>query len=602
MIRLIKIEEQKIDDEIACTVRHVEPSSEEPVYSALSYVWGHAEANKEIRLRRDTSEAWEAFALHENLWRFLNFAWKKKHFDRWYWTDFICLDQTSHEEKEYWIPRMGKIYHHAERVVAWLDLEHIGDQLLLARDELKKMGERGRLDESWLLEHEASREAAEDVRKATYWSRIWIMQEVVSAQLVICLVGNMEVDNITLGRMVAFPENHHARTWERLHEDMNYDPCWWAKVGTDAVNIRWSDDERLKKVDLWRLLSLVTRDEYGYTNRQDLIYGILGLAATHPDGTNPVEHIKVDIKRRPVFVIMDALLESYPVRGCDWDSQRYKHAVYLLLREVDIPEVNIQTKKSVFEVLQQYMDDIKTTERHKDLARLLLLSCDAMFSVFAGAALPPEGFCEKDTFCTLLRQVQEHLNKDDRTRYGTSRTWTIQHNAIMLGIALVLETYYEDIDELGRVFGSWEEHRQESALKRKELWRCAVCAPGRRLPKQDQQLSEGELDERWMKLYQESRLRQKDRKARAIYFKVSTSVQGLSPELHDACGCQKACISRKCDGSAMVFELWEAAFRLELRNIRHLESNTGKLEVHIWLLPPLTEADKVLTGESGPSR
>lgn len=115
------------------------------------------------------------------------------------------------------IPRMGKIYHHAERVVAWLDLGlEVGEQLRLARDELASMGPYESLDQSWFLEKEEQRKAAEAVRNAQYWSRIWIMQEVMSAQLVVCLVGNMEVDNITLGRMVAFPENHHARTWERL--------------------------------------------------------------------------------------------------------------------------------------------------------------------------------------------------------------------------------------------------------------------------------------------------------------------------------------------------------------------------------------------------
>lgn len=80
-IRLIQIEKNLVHDEIACTLRHAEPSTEKTVYSALSYVWGDPNRNRTIRLQKDTSDVWYTFALHENLWRFLNFAWNQGHFN-----------------------------------------------------------------------------------------------------------------------------------------------------------------------------------------------------------------------------------------------------------------------------------------------------------------------------------------------------------------------------------------------------------------------------------------------------------------------------------------------------------------------------------------
>lgn len=594
-IRLIKIEKKKVDNEIACMIRHVELSSEKTVYSALSYVWGDPKLTREIRLRSDTREVWYTFALHENLWRFLNFAWNQGYFDCWYWTDCICLDQVSDEEKGHWIPRMGKIYFYAERVVAWLDLDmDVGDQLRPVRDKLDTMYPLERLDESWFLQNEVAGEAAEAVREAEYWSRIWIMQEVVSAKLVVCIVGNMQVDNITLGRMVAFPINHHARTWELLQKTLQQNRAFnLRRLEQHGLDSRSKKERpRLNTVDLWQLLALVTRDNYGYTKRHDLVYGVLGLAGTNQDGKDPVEHIKVDYSKSSAYVIMDALLESYSVWPVDWDDQRHKEAIHLLLREVD--------KESVFKVLEEYMTHNTTSERHRNLTRLLLRSCDAVYSVFETTALPPSGFCQQDTFRNLLRQLREKFLADSGIDYWSSsdrsdgsRRWKIQHNAIMLGIALVLENYHEQ--ERGRVFDSWKAHREQYVLTSTQIWWCEGCLPSRRLTKQLQELSRGEeLTPEWMELYQESRWKQKERDAQRIHCSVSTFANGLSKKFHEACACQKACISRNCDGSAMSFEILGAGFRLTLRNIRQLEK---KLEIHIWISPP--EVDDDLAGGPG---
>ncbi|KAK8151974.1 heterokaryon incompatibility protein-domain-containing protein, partial [Phyllosticta citribraziliensis] len=120
-IRLIKIQKQKVNDTIVCVLRHAEQTDIE--YYALSYVWGDATPTREILVETEDAPAGESFIfpLHENLWRFLDWAWHQGKFDRWFWTDRICLNQKDEKEKAHQIPRMGDIFQNATQVVAWLN-------------------------------------------------------------------------------------------------------------------------------------------------------------------------------------------------------------------------------------------------------------------------------------------------------------------------------------------------------------------------------------------------------------------------------------------------------------------------------------------------
>ncbi|KAK8160369.1 heterokaryon incompatibility, partial [Phyllosticta citrichinensis] len=116
------------------------------------------------------------FPLHENLWRFLNWAWSRQIFDRWIWTDRICLNQENEKKMAQQILRMGEIFHDAKQTLSWLDMsEQDGEDIIYLRD----CAEKGLNCER--APHE-TQQVADQIRKNEYWTRVWIAQEVGRAK------------------------------------------------------------------------------------------------------------------------------------------------------------------------------------------------------------------------------------------------------------------------------------------------------------------------------------------------------------------------------------------------------------------------------------
>ncbi|KAK8191035.1 heterokaryon incompatibility protein-domain-containing protein [Phyllosticta capitalensis] len=173
-IRLIQVKKQKVNGVIDCAIRHVDYAKQPDFkYYALSYVWGDSSPTRQLYL---TDPAGEKLILpiHENLWRFLNWAWNRGWHDHWIWTDRICLNQQDKEEMAQQIPRMGKAFANAEKVLSWLGMS-----------EQEGLGLQARLEG-------ATSQPVAPVLLNEYWSRVWIVQEVLNAKDVVVVVGNVE--------------------------------------------------------------------------------------------------------------------------------------------------------------------------------------------------------------------------------------------------------------------------------------------------------------------------------------------------------------------------------------------------------------------------
>lgn len=137
-VRLMYIMHDKINGDIACTIFQAD-REQVPVKrcQALSYLWGDQTPTRRIYLQ-DNNEGWRPFALHENLWKFLDHAWRKKMFRTPFWTDRLCLDQSDHDEIAQQVLLMGQIYSKANRVVVWLKISHYDHELILEALEWNK--------------------------------------------------------------------------------------------------------------------------------------------------------------------------------------------------------------------------------------------------------------------------------------------------------------------------------------------------------------------------------------------------------------------------------------------------------------------------------
>lgn len=576
-IRLIRLERDLVDNQIACIIRHADCSYADTVYDALSYVWGNSESTRKIRIKDETAPEWSVLELHESLWVFLDNFWRRKTFDRWIWTDRICLNQVDQHEMGQQIPLVAQIYNDAERVLAWLGLTVSQGEALRLAYEYERYNRSNTVDFETVdasLRNDFPREtleAAIDVRNAPYWGRVWVVQEILSAKQVICLVGNLEVAFWTLTRVVGLPQEHHAKTWLWLN-------AWKTIGGTSSsyAEAKGKRETRMKTLDLWELLISVTvdRNNYASTRVHDRIYGILGLAESVEGGSSPALLIRTAVyDELPVYVFIDATIESYPewerpiwdklewgTQDWDRDPPHYVTALRLLLDVWRLPEQVGMI--DIFAIFEEYVQCNRTSSRHKQLVGLLLQTCDALFSTFhqAGTSTPmshstPEssGFSEYEGFHRILL----HNLYCDYLRPSIDFKRTAQHNAAILGIALVLGT--SDEKQAMQIWAYWNARRGHLMSQTREKWRCCAHLPSQQPP-----------------------ACVKDPDCSSEYGRIEAAVSFSTTRLnsHVTRPCSGA---HGCDETTMVFEIPEAGLRMGLRrntfSVR-LSSPVGSLEGH----------------------
>lgn len=161
-------------------------------YQAVSYMWGPPFPTREIIIEG------QSFTVRENLWQFLCHFLDSKHCSSnpleisghvWLWIDQICIDQSTVEERNHQVGLMSVIYARAIRVLVWLGSEADGS---------------GEAIEAITLGCDATRQHAGKVKlllERPYWSRLWIIQEVLMSQTVTAMCGHQSFGLWQLARM-----------------------------------------------------------------------------------------------------------------------------------------------------------------------------------------------------------------------------------------------------------------------------------------------------------------------------------------------------------------------------------------------------------------
>lgn len=205
-----------------------------PVYTALSYVWGDPTITEDILINGFT------FAVTKNLAAALRYV--KRHWNEWFpgrdtrtfrlWADAVCINQHDIEKRSHQITLMTSIYTNAELVIAWLgdgDEEiPLGLQALhiISREAAAQItaavspspdGTTIKPSLQWIerypslwfshLDNENTTpvgfrgvwKGIERFMKVPYWSRIWVFQEIVLARRVLLAYGP---DSISFGDLV----------------------------------------------------------------------------------------------------------------------------------------------------------------------------------------------------------------------------------------------------------------------------------------------------------------------------------------------------------------------------------------------------------------
>lgn len=170
--------------------------SNAPDYDALSYTWGGPGRRIDIQLND------QPFSISQNLYDALKQLAVSRHHSgaphRRIWIDAICINQTDNEEKSKQVMQMTEIYARAKRVLLWLGASD--NFTALAFDTLRCFAqEDGTTDGSTTYRNLVLtlKERVEAVRKLSerpYFSRVWVIQEAVAAQVAIVLCGSESMD------------------------------------------------------------------------------------------------------------------------------------------------------------------------------------------------------------------------------------------------------------------------------------------------------------------------------------------------------------------------------------------------------------------------
>ncbi|KAI1259471.1 HET-domain-containing protein [Xylariaceae sp. FL1019] len=177
-------------------------------YEALSYTWGSDKGDEVAIVVNSDMKEMPLGANLANAIRYLRYPDRP----RIMWIDAVCIDQTNYRERGQQVQRMGDIYLHARKVVAWLGSGTANTELafsalnLLGESVVLVKGARFMLPRPYSHHTDWHRRefeldlgvdelnAIEQVCLSEYFTRLWIVQEIqLGNARAIIKAGNDEI-------------------------------------------------------------------------------------------------------------------------------------------------------------------------------------------------------------------------------------------------------------------------------------------------------------------------------------------------------------------------------------------------------------------------
>ena len=273
-IRLAVLQPSKtLSDQPLCTLSIVS-LEEKPRYEALSYAWGDANIIRPIMIQ---GVQWPVTVNLEAGLRQLRY----RSVPRTIWIDAICIDQSSTEERKHQVQLMKSIYGDATVVRVWLGEEADGSKKAMwALERMADEQNIGSFMESKVIKNQDLKNLIALLQRP-WWSRIWVLQEVVLAKKVTIHCGGASLSDKTFERLVKDIE-YLVRSYYTIPDDIEFTVC------SEFYNTLIHAFRRIKY--LWGHKQLPSKDiPFAFTmvlglgvsshcsDPRDSIYGFLGL-------------------------------------------------------------------------------------------------------------------------------------------------------------------------------------------------------------------------------------------------------------------------------------------------------------------------------------
>jgi hypothetical protein len=256
--RLIKVLPERSEDgllRISLWYDNVSSAS----YRCLSYRWGDQTRRRTVLING------LSFSVGENLHDFLEEAHSWGH-NGALWIDSICINQQCTPERGHQVQHMGSIYIDAEEVLIWLGSETLARSL---SDWVQA--------EIWSECPDSLRQQWDLIRFNPYWSRAWIVQEVLLARSITVVMPGVRLDYNLLGRAITrsadltrLDEDAGAQLWSFWYERRKKS----RRPTSEPVTVDWIRHQR-DGVGFWDLIQMHKKAKC--TDERDRIYSLLGL-------------------------------------------------------------------------------------------------------------------------------------------------------------------------------------------------------------------------------------------------------------------------------------------------------------------------------------
>ena len=283
-IRVLKLEPGVWDSPIRCSLESYNVGNDTLSYEAISYVWGTSSERKEITCDgqhfRVTTGLFDALQIFRQLDQ-----------PRTLWADAICINQKDTEERNHQVQLMRMIYSKAAKVLIWLGHEDPNtvrsglDAVCRIVNEVFSEAERdGALaDYIWsdqgprffnpnILPKPAETEEMKSLGQlfaCTWFTRLWVIQEVVLSSVAVIYWSNAIIDFRWLGLLADHLGTPAISSVFRLHNQFD------SQMGrTNCYFIQRLQDSSLKR-SFYRLM--MATENFDVSDPRDRIFGLLGL-------------------------------------------------------------------------------------------------------------------------------------------------------------------------------------------------------------------------------------------------------------------------------------------------------------------------------------
>ncbi|KAK4893648.1 hypothetical protein LTR27_008117 [Elasticomyces elasticus] len=216
-VRLVTLDPPGTSQQLCLHLQNyrLEPST---IYTALSYEWGPPEPSQEVVVDGVT------FIVRRNLWICLKELKQSGRATKPIFIDAICIDQCNIPERNSQVQLMSDIYRGAKEVLVWLGPAAGKSDVLFdicnADDTLWTTESNSIAGHDFVgINTFELADSLDELLSRSYWSRLWIIQEMYFAQSLIFCCGSRRMTLPTLRRLcdAAIPiwGRHDVRITER---------------------------------------------------------------------------------------------------------------------------------------------------------------------------------------------------------------------------------------------------------------------------------------------------------------------------------------------------------------------------------------------------